>query len=90
MTSEIVSPQRLVATEVWDQAWFPGEAIVTNALNEQGGRTTLTLTILYQSREARDAVLKTDMERGVGARYDRLEELLAPGKSPGNLQAGPR
>lgn len=34
---------------------YPGEALVTNVLVEQGGKTTLTTTELYESREARDA-----------------------------------
>ena len=38
---------------------------------------TLTLTVRYQSRETRDAVLKSGMESGVAVSYDRLEELLA-------------
>lgn len=74
---EIVAPQRLVGTEKFDQAWYPGEAVVTNVLTEEGGKTTLTLTVRYESREARDAVLKTPMESGVAASYDRLAELLA-------------
>ncbi len=76
---EIVVPERLVATEKFDQPWYPGEAIATNVLVEQGGRTTLTLTVRYESRETRDAVLKTPMDKGVAAGYDRLEELLADG-----------
>ena len=48
-----------------------------SVLTEQGGKTTLTNTVLYASREARDAVLKTPMEQGVAAGYDRLAELLA-------------
>jgi len=39
--------------------------------------TTLTQTILYESRAARDLVLKSPMEQGVVASYDRLAELLA-------------
>jgi uncharacterized protein YndB with AHSA1/START domain len=73
---EIVAPERFVATERFDQPWYPGEARVTNSLTEQGGKTTLTLTVYYESREARDGVLKTGMERGVAASYDRLSELL--------------
>jgi uncharacterized protein YndB with AHSA1/START domain len=73
---EIVPADRLVATEKFDQAWYPGEALVTNALVEQGGKTTLTLTVLYESREARDTALKTGMEQGVAAGYDRLADLL--------------
>src|SRR5271169_1288458 len=31
---EIAPPHRFVATERFDQAWYPGEALVTNALVE--------------------------------------------------------
>jgi uncharacterized protein YndB with AHSA1/START domain len=74
---EIVAPERIVATEKFDQSWYPGEAAGTIILFEQGGQTTLTQTVLYDSLEARDAVLKTPMEQGVAAGYDRLAELLA-------------
>ena len=74
---EIVPQERLVFTELFDEAWYPGEALVTTTLAEQGGRTTLTSTVLYVSQETRDAVLKSGMESGVVASYDRLEELLA-------------
>jgi uncharacterized protein YndB with AHSA1/START domain len=74
---EIVPPERFVATERFDDPWYPGEALVTNVLAEQGGKTTLTLTVLYESREARDAVLKTPMDQGVAMSYDRLADLLA-------------
>lgn len=74
---EIVVPERIVATEKFDESWYPGEAVDTIVLVEQAGQTTLTQTILYESREARDAVLKSPMESGVAAGYDRLAELLA-------------
>ena len=51
--------------------------MVSNALVEQGGKTTLTLTVTYESRETRDAVLKSPMEGGVAYGYDRLADLLA-------------
>jgi len=73
---EIVKPERLVVTERFDEAWYPGEALNTLVLVEQGGRTTLTQTMRYESREARDAVLKSGMESGVKASYDRLADLL--------------
>lgn len=74
---EITAPERLVATERFDQSWYPGEAVSTLMLVEQSGRTTLTQTVRYESRAARDVVLKSPMEHGVAASYDRLEELLA-------------
>ena len=74
---EIVQPERLVTTERFDEAWYPGEAVGTLVLVEQRGRTTVTQTMRYESREARDAVLKSGMEKGVAASYDRLADLLA-------------
>jgi len=74
---EIVRPERLVTTESFDDPWYPGEALDTTVLVEHGGKTRLTTTVLYPSREVRDAVLKTPMARGVAQGYDRLEDLLA-------------
>jgi uncharacterized protein YndB with AHSA1/START domain len=74
---EIVPPERIVSTEKFDESWYPGEAVGTVILTEQNGKTTLTQTVLYQSREAREAVMKSPMESGVAAGYDRLAELLA-------------
>jgi uncharacterized protein YndB with AHSA1/START domain len=74
---EIVVPERIVCTERFDQAWYPGEALITNFLVERDGKTTLTLTVRYQSQEARDMALKSGMEQGVGAGYDRMAALLA-------------
>src|SRR5207237_10503577 len=56
---EIVAPERIVATEKFDQSWYSGEAVGTARLIEQGGKTTLTQTVLYESKETRDAVLKS-------------------------------
>jgi uncharacterized protein YndB with AHSA1/START domain len=74
---EIVPPERIVATEKFDQSWYPGEAMTTVTLVERAGRTTLTLTVRYESRAARDAVLASPMEQGVAAGFDNLAALLA-------------
>jgi len=74
---EIVAPKRLVQTEKFDQPWYPGEALSTAVLVERKRKTTLTTTVLYESQAARDSILKSGMEQGVAASYDRLEELLA-------------
>jgi uncharacterized protein YndB with AHSA1/START domain len=74
---EIVPPERIVATERFDEPWYPGEAVGTIVFVEQGNGTTLTQTLLYESREIRDGVLKSPMEGGVAQSYDRLAELLA-------------
>src|SRR6266576_374616 len=67
---EILAPERPAATEKFEQPWYPGEAVGTVVFVEQGGKSTITQTVLYQSQEARDAVLKSGMERGVAASYD--------------------
>jgi uncharacterized protein YndB with AHSA1/START domain len=80
---EVVVPERIVATEAFDQSWYPGEAVSTVVMVQQGDMTTLTLTVRYESREARDAVLKSPMEKGVAAGFDKLEELLASTRAQG-------
>jgi uncharacterized protein YndB with AHSA1/START domain len=74
---EIVAPERIVATEKFDDSWYPGEGVGTILLDEQAGKTTLTQTLLYESRAARDLVVKSPMEGGVTMSYNRLAELLA-------------
>jgi uncharacterized protein YndB with AHSA1/START domain len=74
---EIVPPEKLVATERFDEAWYPGEAINTTLFEEHGGVTTIRLIVAYESREARDTASRSGMERGMVAGYDRLEQVLA-------------
>jgi len=74
---EIAPPERLVATESFDDPWYPGEALDTTVLVEEGGKTTATTTVLYESEEIRDAVLESGMARGVAESYDMLAEYLA-------------
>ena len=74
---ELVVPARIVSTEKFDEAWYPGEAVGALVFAERGGRTTVTQTMQYESRDARDAALKTGMTKGVEASYERLEQLLA-------------
>jgi len=74
---EIRRPERVVATGKFDQSWYPGEEVSTFALVEAKGKTTLTQTVAYESREARDIVMKSPMEEGVRAGYDKLADLVA-------------
>src|SRR5687767_2530411 len=57
---EVVPPERLVNTESWGPDW--PDTINTLVLTETDGKTTSSLTILYPSKEARDAALKTGMK----------------------------
>ena len=72
---EITPPERIVRKEKFDD--FPGESLCTLVLTEEGGKTTLALTVLYPSKEARDGALASGMKEGVAASYNRLAELLA-------------
>jgi len=71
---EVRPPERLVSTESWGPEW--PETLNTIELREENGITTMTLTILYVSKEARDNALKTGMADGVEASFGRLEKVL--------------
>lgn len=72
---EIAAPERVVFTEIFEP--FPDvESVVTSILSEEGGKTRLTVTVLYPSLEVRDSVLETGMARGAAISYDRLEDLV--------------
>jgi uncharacterized protein YndB with AHSA1/START domain len=74
---EIVRPQRLVVTEEFDDPWYPDDAQDTTVFVEKAGKTTVTTTVLYASKQARDGVLKSPMESGVAESYNNLDEILA-------------
>jgi uncharacterized protein YndB with AHSA1/START domain len=78
---EIAPPERLVFTEIY--APFPdGESVVTSVLTEEGDKTRLTATCLYPSKDVRDTVMSSGMEKGAALSYDRLDDVaLALGRS---------
>lgn len=71
---EIDAPDRVVSTESFDD--YPGESLNAVALAEEGGRTTITTTVAYPSREVRDAVLESGMPEGASQTYDRLADYV--------------
>src|SRR5262249_22655607 len=77
---EIKPPERSVHVESFDD--YPGESQITTVFIEQDGKTTMTATLLYESKEVRDAVIKSGMEHGAAETYDRLAELLASALVP--------
>jgi len=76
--TEVVPGERIVNTELFDDPWYPGGAEATTVFVEQGGKTTVTNTIRYATKEARDGVLQSPMESGITASYDLLETILVP------------
>lgn len=87
---EIIPLERLVTSETFDQSWYPGEAIGTLVLTAQGEQTRMTLTITYDSKEARDAVLATPMADGMSVGYDKLEAELIVMMETGELRSSSR
>ncbi len=72
---EVTPPDRVVFTEIFED--FPDSvSVVTAELTDEGGRTRLTATVRYPSREIRDMVLGTGMANGASISYDRLEDLV--------------
>lgn len=84
---EIVEPEGIVYT-----AYAPGPpvepeaatnldveegALVTVRFDEADGATTMTLTMLFESQESRDAALESGMEHGAARSYEQLAALLA-------------
>lgn len=54
-----------------------GPAIITTDFSEQNGVTTLTTTMLFPSKQARDGAVSTGMTDGMEMSYQKLDELLA-------------
>jgi uncharacterized protein YndB with AHSA1/START domain len=71
---EVEPPARLVSTERWGADW--PETVNTIEFVEEAGRTTVTMTILYPSQEARDAAMATGMAEGADQSFARLDERL--------------
>jgi hypothetical protein len=55
------------------RTWYAGEALDTTIFAEQGDITGMTLTVEFESKEARDTARRSGMERS----YCWLEELLS-------------
>jgi len=73
----IERPERVVRSEIFDQDWTGGETIGTAVFTERDGRTTLTQSVVYASREARDAAARSGMAEGMEMGYQSLDAFLA-------------
>ena len=72
---EIVPHSRLAFTEIFED--FPDSVSwVTTDLVEQSGKTQMSVTARYESKEVRDFVKSTGMEKGAAISYDQLENLV--------------
>ena len=73
---DIEAPNRIVQTEHWED-WDPGEVLVTTALTEDAGATTLDVLSEFPSGDVRELLVKAGMNDESVTHYDRLEDLLA-------------
>ena len=80
---DVEPPVRTVHTEQFDEDWTGGETVVTTTLSERGPTTTVTVTIRFVSKAARDAALGTNFAGGMEAGYDTLAGILAAGEALG-------
>lgn len=88
---EVDPPARIVHTERMEMAPGAGpcapdggapepwELVATLELSERAGVTTMKMTLLFDSRQARDAALASGMEQGMEAGYRNLDAYLASG-----------
>jgi uncharacterized protein YndB with AHSA1/START domain len=72
--TEIASPERIVHVETMDGR--PGEALITTTFEDDGPRTRFTLTMHFDSTQARDMALESGMTEGMSISYDRLQDQL--------------
>ena len=73
---EVDPPGRLVYT--FEYEGMPGDVMVETAVFEEvDGKTMMTVTDLFPSKEARDASLAAGMEAGARESMDRFARLLA-------------
>ena len=75
---------RVVRTETMEFGGCGGESLSTIELKERASDgsavTTLTLSLLFSSKDDRDAALASGMEQGIAAGYDKLEEIITADK----------
>jgi uncharacterized protein YndB with AHSA1/START domain len=72
---DVVAPERIVQTFEFEGA--PGHvALETMTLEDATGKTKCVAQSVYQSVEARDAMVQSGMEEGARETWDRLAQLI--------------
>lgn len=76
---EVVPPERIVHTEVMEMGDCGplGELLATIELVEKGGVTHMTMTLAFDSKQARDGAIASGMAQGMEAGYAALDAMLA-------------
>jgi uncharacterized protein YndB with AHSA1/START domain len=89
---EIVKPERIVHTEIYDVEPYNTEAaVITMTLEERDGKTYYTSLTRHETKAGRDAHIASGMEYGVNIAFERLEtvarELAASPTSRGAVKS---
>ena len=74
---EVSPPERTVHIENFDEDWAGDPTRVTTVFSEEDGGTTVTMTIAFTSKEARDGARATGMTEGMETGFARLDVILA-------------
>lgn len=72
---KIREPDELVTTERMEG--FDGKAVNIMTLEEKDGITTMTVRMVFDSKDARDGAVATGMADGMGMSYDALDAFMA-------------
>ena len=76
--TEVVEQERVVHTEmmVLGSGETIGKLVETHEFAEKDNVTTMRITQVYDSKEARDGAMGSGMDEGMEACYERLEALI--------------
>ncbi|MEZ5978780.1 MAG: SRPBCC family protein [Planctomycetota bacterium] len=76
---EVDAPRRIVHTETMEMGSCGPIGTLVSAvdLEEEGGRTHMTMTLTFDSKEARDGAIQSGMAQGMEAGYQQMDALLA-------------
>jgi uncharacterized protein YndB with AHSA1/START domain len=77
--TEAVPPARMVHTETMrlGSGETIGALLETHEFSEKSGVTTMRITQVYDSKDARDGAVASGMEPGMEAGYQQLDAMLA-------------
>lgn len=77
--TEVVMHERMVHTEMMllGTGQAIGSLVETHEFTEKSGVTTMRITQVYVSKDARDGTLASGMVQGMEACYEQLDALLA-------------
>lgn len=79
---EVVTEAKLVHTQIFDPGTLggsmgEGHSIITVGFKESDGITRVSTTIVYASKDDRDAALSTGMTDGMEISYQKLDEIAS-------------